>query len=144
MSVEFTGPGGTFHWRPYHFVKMLDLARAQGRREPEILPPPTDWAYALSLAAALEAALPDIPDINTIPLEHVVVYRPGSHVGRRDMRQIGHTMEIENVEHDPQSEGSLDFVEVRWPSGEVFKSGMDTAPLVAYTCLHSSTPPGHG
>src|SRR6266550_6670564 len=40
MSGEFTGPGGTFHWRPYHFAKMLDLARAQGRREPEILPPP--------------------------------------------------------------------------------------------------------
>jgi hypothetical protein len=119
MSVEFTGPGGTFHWRPYHFVKMLDLAHAQGWREPEILPP-TDWAHALSLAAALEAALPDIPDINTIPLEHVVVYRPESHGGRRDMRQIGHTMEIEDVEHDPQSEGILDFVEVRWPSREVF------------------------
>jgi hypothetical protein len=72
------------------------------------------------LAAALEAALPDVPDINTIPLEHVVVYRPESHGGRRDMRQIGHTMEIEDVEHDPQSEGILDFVEVRWPSGEVF------------------------
>lgn len=39
MSGEFTGPGGMFHWRPYHFVKMLDLARAQGGREPEILPP---------------------------------------------------------------------------------------------------------
>jgi hypothetical protein len=29
-------------------------------------------------------------------------------------------MEIEDVEHDPQSEGILDFGEVRRPSGEVF------------------------
>jgi hypothetical protein len=106
--------------------------------------PPTDWAYALSLAAALEAALPDIPEINTIPLEPVVVYRPESNVGRRDMRQIGNTIEIEDVEHDPQSEGILDLGEGRWPSGEVFNSGMDTASLVVYTGLHSSTPPGHG
>jgi len=57
----------------------------------------------LALAEALEAALPDIPDINTLPIENVVVWRPGSDTGVRYMRQIGHTMEIEDVELDPQS-----------------------------------------